>query len=164
MFDRQAVLDHLKKMGISFEEIRHPAVFTIEEMDSLGIGKQGTVCKNLFLRDSRGKNYYLAVLRENKRADLKALSTKLGSRLSFASGEQLMKYLGLTQGSVTPLGVLNDENCAVTVIFDDDLRFENRLGVHPNDNTATIWISFKDLKRVVEVHGNKTVMMSLGRK
>ena len=164
MYDREAVLEHLKQLGVSFEEIRHPAVFTVEEMDKLGINQQGMICKNLFLRDAKGKNHFLAVVREDKRADLKSLSEKLGSsHLSFASEERLMKYLGLTKGSVTPLGVLNDEGRAVTVIFDNDLRFEKRLGVHPNDNIATLWISFDDLKRVVENHGNKIVMMGFSK-
>lgn len=161
MYDRDAVLEYLKQMNVVFEEIRHPAVFTIEEMDNLGISRQGTVCKNLFLRDARGKNHFLVVVREDKRVDLKSLSGEIGSsHLSFASEERLMKYLGLTRGAVTPFGVLNDETRAVTVVFDNDLRFEKRLGVHPNDNTATIWISFDELMRVVQGHGNKIVMMT----
>ncbi|MTK11080.1 MAG: prolyl-tRNA synthetase associated domain-containing protein, partial [Clostridiaceae bacterium] len=65
------------------------------------------------------------------------------------------KYLKLEKGEVTPLGVINDEEGSVEVVFDNDLIGKTKLGVHPNDNTATVWISFEDLKKVVDNNGNK---------
>lgn len=76
--------------------------------------------------------------------------------LSFASEEDLMKLLGLTAGSVTPLGVLNDEERKVTVFLDRDFFEESGLiGVHPNDNTATVWLKAEDLVRLIGEHGNR---------
>ena len=91
------------------------------------------------------------VLDKDKRADLKALQEQLScSKLSFASEERLKKHLGLSRGSVTPLGILNDAQGMVELVFDRDLIGRRRLGVHPNENTATIWISFDNLKKISE--------------
>ena len=72
-------------------------------------------------------------------------------------GERLDKYLGLTQGSVSPLGLLNNEDKSVVMIFDRDLVGNEEVGVHPNENTATIWLKFSDLKKIIEEHGNEIV-------
>jgi Ala-tRNA(Pro) deacylase len=74
--------------------------------------------------------------------------------LTFASEERLFKYLQLRKGEVTPLGIINDLDALVEVVLDKDLIGKNKLGVHPNDNTATVWISFDDLKKIIEQNGN----------
>ena len=71
--------------------------------------------------------------------------------------QRLDRYLGLRKGAVTPLGVLNDPEGAVTLVFDNDLKKRRRVGVHPNDNTATIWLSFTDLESIVRSNGNPIV-------
>ena len=154
---RKAVYDILNQMEIKYEVTEHPAVFTIEEMDKLGIGNYGEVVKNLFIRDDKKKNFYIVALCKDKRADLKEIRTKLDSRpLTFASEESLYEYLKLQKGEVTPFGIINDIECKVQVIFDSDIFDFDKIGVHPNDNTATVWINPNDLKRVVENNGNKT--------
>lgn len=93
---------------------------------------------------------------EERKIELKTLHEKIGStKLSFASAERLEKYLGVQQGCVSPLGILNDEVRNVTVIFDSVLLGEAQVGVHPNDNTATIWLSFENLYRLIREHGNE---------
>ena len=162
MSGQQIVFDTLAAMGIPYEQMEHPPVFTIEEMDALGINQKGVIAKNLFLRDSQGKRHFLVSIREDKTADLKVLQQRLGSsRLSFASAERLEKYLGLTKGSVSPLGVLNDQGCAVEVVFDRDLCGLPRLGVHPNENTATLFLQAEDVFKVVRQHGNAITFIDL---
>lgn len=159
---QEKVFEKLNELNIKYEVVNHPAVFTIEEMDNLGITFQGDVCKNLFLRDEKGKRHFLVVLDKDKKADLKNIQKQLGStRLSFASAERLDKYLKLQKGEVTPLGVINDTDASVEVAFDNDLLGRTRLGVHPNDNTATVWISFEDLIKVVEQNGNKITYVTI---
>ena len=155
MTERDKVFSVLNDLGIVYEVTTHPAVYTIEEIDTLGLDKHGGICKNLFLRDAAGHRHFLVVLRKDKKADLKALQAQLGtSRLGFASEERLHKYLKLTKGEVTPLGVLNDDARAVEIVFDRDLSGQACLGVHPNDNTATVWLSFESLLKVVTEHGS----------
>lgn len=162
MDQQKKVCETLENLKISYELTNHTAVYTIEEMEALGLSGIEDVCKNLFLRDAKGKRHFLVVMQKDKKADLKALRLQLGcTPLSFASEERLMKYLGLTKGAVTPLGVLNDSNADVEVVFDSDLKGKYRLGIHPNVNTATVWISFEDLKKVVENNGNDIIYITI---
>ena len=162
MTEREKVFARLEELGVSYEVTEHPAVFTIGEMDALGLTAKGEVCKNLFLRDAKGRRHFLVVVPGEARADLRALAAQPeSSKLSFASAERLEKYLGLKQGEVTPLGVLNDADAAVEVVFDRGLERFPCLGVHPNDNTATVWLSLADILRVVEGNGNEIRWVTL---
>jgi len=157
MNPQEKVLKMLNALNIKYQLIKHPAVFTVEDIDalSLNITQYGDVCKNLFLRDAKGKRHFLVVLDKDKQADLKSIQKQLGcTRLSFASEERLFKYLHLEKGEVTPLGIINDPDAFVEVVLDKDLAGKNKLGFHPNDNTATVWISFDALKRIIEQNGN----------
>jgi Ala-tRNA(Pro) deacylase len=153
---RDDVFRKLAELGIRYEKIEHEAAFTVEDMERIGFDEKVTVCKNLFVRDQKKKaTHWLVVLHKDKRADLHSLAEQLGTNhLSFASGERLRKYLGLSQGEVTPLGVISDRERSVIVVFDRDLVGNEHLGVHPNDNTATLIMSFEDIRKVVEDNGN----------
>lgn len=162
MEEKQKVYEKLNELGVKYEIIEHPAVFTIEEMDNLEIADKADICKNLFVRDEKGKKHYLIVLAKEKRADLKNIASQIKStKLSFASDERLEKHLKLKQGSVSPLGVINDTEKNVQVVFDKDLVDKTNLGVHPNDNTATVVLSFDDLKKVVTQNGNTILYVKI---
>lgn len=154
---KENVLSKLQELQIDYKEIEHIPVYTIEEMDNLGdIFENAKICKNLFVRDQKGKRHFLVVLPEEKKAPLADISTKIGStKLSFASPERLMKYLKLEPGAVTPLAVINDEENAVEVIFDEDLKKETMLGVHLCINTSTILITPENLEKYVKSLNNK---------
>lgn len=154
MFGKQEVKAFLEEKNIPFEWVEHKAVFTIEEMEELGLESMDEIAKNLFLRDQKGKRHFLVVVKGMKQVNLKELGEKLGTKLSFASEERLEKYMGLKKGAVTPLGVLNDENCAVEVYMDEDLCKLERIGVHPNDNTASVYLSPDNLLNIIREHGN----------
>lgn len=159
---RQKALKALEEMGIDYTLVEHEAVYTMEDLDALGLAPGGVECKNLFLRDQKGKRHFLVTVRGDKRVDLKRLQAELGcTRLSFASPERLEKHLGLTAGSVTPLGILNDGAGAVEVAFDRDLPQQGRVGVHPNDNTATVWVKLEALIRLIEAHGHKVRQVTI---
>ena len=86
---------------------------------------------------------------------MKSVKEQIGSsRLSFGSAERLDRCLKLTQGSVSPFGILNDKDCLVELVFDRDLIGEKAVGFHPNINTATVWLSFEDLIKVINDNGN----------
>ncbi len=149
--EKEQVYSALKEKGINFEVVEHEAVYTIEEMENLNITSKGNVVKNLFVRNAKGNEHYLIVLNKDKKANLVNIQQDLGcTKLSFASDERLMKYLKLTKGAVTPFGVLNDKNHEVVVVFDKDLISMKKIGIHPNDNTATVFLDFDDLKRLLE--------------
>jgi len=153
--NRQKVFNALESMNIPYDVVEHPAVYTIEEMDELNIDSKNQVVKNLFVRDDKKQRYFLIVLQKDKRVDLKKLRRQLNCRpLSFASEESLFKYMGLNKGSVTPFGVLNDIDCTVEVVIDKDILDFERIGVHPNDNAATVWVHPQDLESIIRNHGN----------
>lgn len=154
---REKVINKLNELDIKYKEVSHTPVFTIEEMDKLGnIFENAKICKNLFVRDQKGKRHFLIVLPEEKRAPLAEIAQKIEStKLSFASEERLMKYLKLTPGSVTPLAIINDEMHEVEVVLDEDLMKEELLGVHPCVNTSTVLITPKDLEKFITKLNNK---------
>lgn len=162
MEQREQVFSSLHELEIPFEVTEHTAVYSIADMEEQGLLSQGTVCKNLFVRDNKGRQHFLVVAREDRPIDLKVLAQQLDStKLSFASAERLEKYLGVTTGAVSPLGILNDKEHAVIVVLDASLRGEPRLGAHPNDNTATVWLSFEGLQKWIEAQGNELRIAAL---
>ncbi|HAM15771.1 MAG TPA: prolyl-tRNA editing protein [Eggerthellaceae bacterium] len=154
--DKRATYDYLRDKGIEFEVTEHEAVFNMEELDAVELPYPGDDAKNLFVRDDKKRNYYLITVRGDKRIDLKEFRKTFETRaLRFASEDDLMGKLGLIAGAVTPLGLLNDEDCAVQLFIDRDfLNGEGRIGVHPNDNTATVWLQAQDLIDLIAAHGN----------
>ena len=158
--NKKNALQWLEDNGIAYEMLEHEAVFNMEDMDKAGITAKGDVCKNLFLRDQKGKKHYLVVCPEEAKVDLADLATQLMStKLSFASAERLAKYLNVVQGCVSPLGVINDANHEVVVAFDKKLQ-GGRMGVHPNDNTATLWAATADIEKGIKALGNKLVYIT----
>ena len=151
-----AVYERFSKLGIEYERVDHPAVYTMEEMDSLGIFNKGVVGKNLFLRDNKGRRHFLVFVYGDKHADLVSIQNELGIKhVSFGSAERLDRFLGLTKGSVSPLGVINDTEAAVEFIIDKEFADYPCVGVHPNQNTSTVWLTFEDLMKVIRENGNK---------
>ena len=158
----QAVYALLDEMQIPYEVTEHPPVYTIEEMLNVDIKYPENVVKNLFLRDDKKKNYYLVVMDKDKQVNLKELKEKLGGRpLRFASEDDLYKYLKLTKGAVTPFGVINDAEHSVIVVIDNILKGYNFIGIHPNANTATVWVAVDELVRLVEARGNQVLFMDV---
>lgn len=154
--NKQEVYAFLREKGCDFEITEHKAVYNMEELAEVTLPYPEADAKNLFVRDDKKRNYYLITVKGDKRVDLKAFQQRNGTRrLSFASADDLLSLLGLTPGSVTPLGILNDAECRVQVYLDRDfLAAPGRIGVHPNDNTATVWLQTEDLLRIIREHGN----------
>ena len=145
---KQRVYDALNKLGIKYEVVEHEPVHTMEDMDRLGLPEKGTLWQNLFLREAKWIRHFLITCDENAKVDLKSLGRQLGAgNLSFASEERLEKYLGLKQGSVSPFGLMNDTDHAVEFFIDKNLSKCKSLGIHPLENTATVFLSFKDLDK-----------------
>ncbi|GAA0085961.1 prolyl-tRNA synthetase associated domain-containing protein [Clostridium sp. CTA-7] len=155
------VYDFLNRMEIRFKLIEHKAVYNIDEMMELNLPHTDVIAKNLFVRDDKKRDYYLLVIRKEKKVNLKKLKEKICSRpLSFASENDLNYILGLSKGSVTPLGIINDDERKVKVILDTTFN-ESLIGIHPNENTATIWLNVIDLVRIIKQHGNSVEFIEI---
>lgn len=147
----QEVYQMLEELAIPYEKLEHQAVFTVDEID---FKIDGTQVKNLLLRNGSGKKYYFVIAPEDQKIDLKALGQKIDSgRLSFASEKRLLDLLGLETGSVNPFALSHDTEKRVTVIIDANIDKDGNIGFHPNINTATLTITFKDLERYLQHFG-----------
>lgn len=153
--------DIFEQLNIDFQEIEHEPVFTVEQAQEMKNKIDGTGCKNLFLTDKKGK-YVLALLDENKRANIRQIE-KIAhtSHLSFANSSKLKNILQLEQGSVTPLGVVNDKENQVLLVIDSDLK-DKKLLLHPNTNTKTVSMAYDDLIKFIE-HEKHTFIFLEGR-
>jgi Ala-tRNA(Pro) deacylase len=152
---RQRVYAELARLEIPFASYEHPPVFNSEDVDKYWRDIPATPVKNLFLRNKKGNREYLVILGVDKRADLQQLVKIIGDdRFSFGSPERLMHTLGVPPGSVSPFGLLHEGSKQVLVIIDKDLRAVERLIFHPNDNTASVTISFADLEKFLATRGN----------
>lgn len=162
--NKQEVYDFLHDKGISFEITEHKAVYNMDELAEVELPYPEADAKNLFVRDDKKHNYYLITVKGDKRVDLKAFQQQNGTRrLSFASADDLMAIMKLIPGAVTPLGILNDAECRVQVYLDRDfLDAPDKIGVHPNDNTATVWLKTEDLLTLIKEHGNTVQTVQIG--
>ena len=160
--NKQEVYDFLTSRGIEYEVTEHGAVFNMEEMSHVELPHPEADAKNLFVRDDKKRNYYLITVRGDKRVDLKKFREEHSTRqLSFASENDLMNLLGLIPGAVTPLGILNDSEKKVKFFLDEELVNDGLIGVHPNDNTATVWLKTTDLIDIITEHGNEVEAVTI---
>ena len=144
--NKNEIYEFIKSKNIWYQVYEHKAVYNMEELDSLDLPYKDSDSKNLFLRDDKKKNYYLVTLKGDKKVDLKKFRKNNNLRnLSFASTSDLNDILNLMPGSVSPLGLLND----------------GIIGVHPCDNTATIFLYVNDLINIIKEHGNEVIIQKI---
>lgn len=152
----------LAGLGIATRTHHHPPVFTVEENRALRGELSGGHCKSLFLKNKKDQ-LWLVVCLEDRRMDFRRLERQLGSgRLSFGKPELLMEVLGVTPGSVTPLGLINDRDGRVRVVLDRDMLDKAPLNYHPLENTATSQIAPADLLRFIRATGHEPLILDLG--
>jgi len=147
-----SIYQTLEELKITYTKHEHVPVYTCEEAAIHCGAIPGGKSKNLFLRNRKGNQHYLLVIAAEKRADLKQLGITVGEKLSLASPERLMKWLGCKPGSVSLFALINDTQGHVRVLIDRELWETNAiLHYHPpNDNAATIEIKKDDLKKFLD--------------
>lgn len=151
----------LAALGIAFDIVEHMAVFTVEESRAVDADIPGAHTKNLFLKDAGGQFWLVSVPAE-LRVDLKALPSAIGSkRVSFGKAEDMERLIGVTPGSVTPLGAIADRDALVNVVLDVSLAAADRVNVHPLRNTATLGLSGADLVRALRHWGHNPIIADI---
>ena len=145
----------LTRLGIAHATVSHPPLFTVEQSQALRGQIPGGHTKNLFLRDKK-QRLFLVVAEEDAEIDLKGLHRVLGAtgRFSFGSADLMMEVLGVTPGSVTAFGAINDGESRVTVVLDADLMEHDTINAHPLINTMTTSLKRDDLVRFLESTGH----------
>lgn len=157
--NKKQIYEFIKDKNIWYEIVEHDAVYNMADIEKINLPYKEKDAKNLFLCDDK-KNYYLITIDPIKKVNLKEFRKKYNIRpLSFALEEDLLNIMNLTKGSVTPLGILNDTDKKVIVYIDK--YFNDIIGIHPNDNTATIYLKVEDLIDIIKSHGNEVHIVEI---
>jgi len=144
-----------EELSIKFDYHEHPEAPTIEIAREYWEGIDATHCKNLFFRNHKGNKHYLVLLECNQELNIHDLEKRLKQgKISFASQERMNRFLGVTPGSVTPFGLINDLEKHVHVFIDKNLQLSDKLSFHPLVNTASVVISFSDFTKFLNHQGN----------
>ena len=146
------VYDFLDKLGIQYQRIDHEAAMTMEACEEIdrALGDNTTICKNLFLCNRQETDFYLLLMPGDKPFKTKDLSAQIHSaRLSFAKSEYMEKYLDITPGSVSVLGLMNDSEKKVQLLIDEDVMKEPYFGCHPCINTSSLKFTTEDLMQKI---------------
>lgn len=155
--DKNQIYNLIKEKGIWHEIEEHEAVYNMDDLAKIKVLYPEYDAKNLFVRDDKKRNYYLITVKGNKKVDLNKFKNEYNTRrLSFASPNDLANILKLIPGAVSPLGLLNDDELKVSFYIDETfLKNKKIIGIHPNDNTATLWLKTEDLINIIKEHGTE---------
>ena len=161
------VYDFLDKLGVEYQRVDHEAAMTMEACEAIDrvLGDDTAICKNLFLCNRQKTDFYLLMIPGDKTFKTKELSHQIGSaRLSFASPQDMEKYLDITPGSVSVMGLMNDSDNAVRLLVDEDVLKGEWVGCHPCINTSSLRIKTKDMFGPVikAMHHDMTVVKLTG--
>ncbi|MBS5221146.1 MAG: prolyl-tRNA synthetase associated domain-containing protein [Streptococcus parasanguinis] len=158
----QQVAKKLQELGITYDVVEHPPAFTTEQADSYIEGLEGVRTKSMFLTNKKKTQYYLLIMDDQKRLDTEDFKDQVGAnRIRMASTESLAEKMQLPAGTVSPFGLLNNEEKDILVYFDQDILSEEIMTFHPNTNEKTIFIKTQDLFRFLESIGFNYEILTL---
>lgn len=151
MEDYQQVAKKLQELGITYDVVEHPPAFTTEQADSYIEGLEGVRTKSMFLTNKKKTQYYLLIMDDQRPLDMDDFREQVGAnRIRMASAESLAEKMQLLPGTVSPFGLLNNDEKDILVYFDKDIVSEEIMTFHPNTNEKTIFIKTQDLFRFLE--------------
>ena len=155
--------EYLKSNGIKFKEFSHEPVFTVEEARTSKVYEsiRGIHVKNLFIKDRKSKIFWLIIVNAEKKVDMKELGEKLENKIKFANEGNLKEILGLTPGSVSPFGLINDVESKVIVVIDKEVWKSDFVSFHPNVNTKTWELSQENFHKYIQTLKNKLEVIEI---
>lgn len=155
--------DLLDRLGVAYQRVDHPAAMTMEDCLEIDKTLDAVICKNLLLCNRQQTAFYLLLLPGEKHFQTSVLSKIIGSsRLSFANAEYMERFLDITPGSVSVLGLMNDKENHVQLLVDTDVLQGEYFGCHPCINTSSLRFSVADLmEKVIPAMGHKPKMVTL---
>ena len=142
----QRVYTFLNSLEIEYSRVDHDPAMTMEACEEIDKTLGAVMCKNLFLSNRQETSFYLLLIPADKPFKTKDLSAQLGvARLSFGKAEYMEKYLDITPGSLTVLGLMNDKENNVQLLIDEDILSAELIGCHPCVNTSSLSLAVSDL-------------------
>lgn len=159
------VYDFLDKLSVTYQRVDHEAAMTMEACEEIDrtLGDDTAICKNLFLCNRQETNFYLLLMPGDKPFKTKDLSAQIGSaRLSFAKPEYMEKYLDITPGSVSVLGLMNDHEKKIQLLIDEDVLKDPYFGCHPCINTSSLKFTTKDFaEKIIPALEHEPIIVNL---
>lgn len=155
--------DFLDSLGVEYQRVDHEAAMTIEACQEIDKTLEISICKNLFLCNRQETSFYLLMLPGDKKFKTKDISAQINSsRLSFGKPEYMEKFLDITPGSLSVLGLMNDKDQKVQLLIDEDVLKEPYIGCHPCINTSSLKIRTEDMvKKIIPEMKHIPVMVRL---
>ena len=156
------VKDKLNELNIDFKIVEHPPAFTTKQADEFIEGHEGVRTKSMFLTDRKKRNFYLVILDESKRLDIDFFKDLVGEKkVKMASESSLMEKMKLPAGTVSPFGLLNNEDHDIKFYIDKEISDEEIMTFHPNTNEKTLFIKTKDLFKYLKDIGYEINIIEL---
>ena len=156
------VENKLNELEIDFKIVDHPPAFTTEEADKYIEGHDGVRTKSMFLTDRKKKNFYLVILDDYKRLDMDLFKDIVGEKkVKMASENSLMEKMKLPAGTVSPFGLLNNEDHDIKFFMDKEIADEEIMTFHPNTNDKTLFLKTKDLYKYLDNIGYEVNIIEL---
>lgn len=157
------VYDLLDSLNVSYQRIDHEAAMTMEACAAIDEALEATICKNLLLCNRQNTAFYLLMIPGDKHFKTSELSKQIGSsRLSFAAPEYMERYLDITPGSVSIMGLMNDKENHVQLLIDEDVLRGEYIGCHPCINTSSLRLRTEDLmRRIIPAMGHAPRLVNL---
>ena len=144
------VYDLLDRLEVAYERVDHPAAMTMEACEEIDRVLEAVTCKNLLLCNRQQTDFYLLLMPGDKKFVTKELSAQLGTaRLSFATAEVMEKFLDITPGSLSIMGLMNDHGMQVRLLIDEDVMHGEWIGFHPCINTTSLRVRLDDLREKI---------------
>lgn len=144
------VYDFLDALGIVYGRLDHEPAMTMAVCAEIDVALQATICKNLFLCNRQETDFYLLMMPDNKKFKTKDLSAQLGvARLSFGKESYMERFLDVTPGSVSVMGLMNDKENRIRLLIDEDVLKSEYVGFHPCINTSSLRVSVKDFAEIL---------------
>lgn len=144
------VYDFLDALGIAYERLDHEAAMTMDVCAEIDVALKATICKNLFLCNRQETDFYLLMIPDRKKFKTKDLSAQLGvARLSFGKEDYMERFLDVTPGSVSVMGLMNDKDKRVRLLIDEDVLACEYVGFHPCINTSSLRVAVKDFTEIL---------------
>ena len=155
--------DLLDSLGVSYQRIDHEPAMTMEACAAVDEVLDATICKNLLLCNRQCTDFYLLMIPGDKHFKTSVLSKEIGSsRLSFAAPEYMERFLDITPGSLSVLGLMNDKENHVQLLMDEDILEGAYFGCHPCINTSSLRIATRDLmEKIIPALGHPPRMVTL---
>lgn len=161
-YNYEKVKEYLEGLHISYKVVEHEPAYTTEEADKYIEGHEGVRTKTMFICNKKKTNYFMLIMDDSKRLDMKAFKEIISEKqIKMASEEALKQKLGIKPGMVSPFGLLNNEEKDVKIYIDKEIITEEIMTFHPNDNTKTLFISTKDLLKYFDNIGYEVNIIEL---